>query len=104
MVQHLFQYKLLAQLSPTAIIDEDGSRKIPVVSVQDLLGELSAFVPEIARQAFAEKLASLGAAGLYTSHYCGGDFDAFHSDGHQLRDVCSRQVRVSNFLILISTL
>ena len=45
-------------------MDEDGSRKIPVVSVQDLLGELSAFVPEIARQAFAEKLASLGAAGL----------------------------------------
>ena len=42
-------------------MDEDGSRKIPVVSVQDLLGVLSAFVPEIARQAFAEKLASLGA-------------------------------------------
>ena len=39
-----------------------------------------------------------------TSHYCGGDFDAFHSDSHKLRDVCSSQVRVSNFLILISTL
>ena len=39
-----------------------------------------------------------------TSHCCGDDFNAFHSDGHKLRDVCSSQIRVSNFLILISTL
>ena len=38
--------------------------KTPLASFQDLLGELSPFVPEISRQTFAEKLASLGAVGL----------------------------------------
>ena len=45
-------------------MDEDGGLNTPVVFVQDLLGELSPFVPESTRAAFAEKLASLGAVGL----------------------------------------
>ena len=45
-------------------MDEDGGAKTPVVSFHDLIDELSPFVPESTRQAFAEKLASLGAVGL----------------------------------------
>ena len=46
-------------------MDEDGGPKTPVASLHDLIDELSPlFVPEIAKQAFAEKLASLGAVGL----------------------------------------
>ena len=45
-------------------MDENGGPNTPVVSVQDLLGELSPFVPESTRAAFAEKLASLGAVSL----------------------------------------
>ena len=42
----------------------DVGPKTPVVSFHDLIDELSPFVPESTRQAFAEKLASLGAVGL----------------------------------------
>ena len=45
-------------------MDEDEGLKAPVVSVQDLIDELSPFVPESTMPAFAEKLASLGAVGL----------------------------------------
>ena len=45
-------------------MDEDGGPKTLVVPLHDLIDELSPFVAEFARQAFAEKLASLGAAGL----------------------------------------
>ena len=45
-------------------MDEDGGAKTPVVALHDLIDELSPFVAEFARQAFAEKLASLGAVGL----------------------------------------
>ena len=45
-------------------MDEDGGPKTPVVPLHDLIDELSPFVAEFARQAFAEKLASLGAVGL----------------------------------------
>ena len=45
-------------------MDEDGGAKTPVVPLHDLIDELSPFVPESTRQAFAEKLTSLGAVSL----------------------------------------
>ena len=46
-------------------MDEDAAPKTPVVPLHDLIDELSPFVPESTRQAFAEKLAlRLGAVGL----------------------------------------
>ena len=55
----------LAQVPHTTTMDEDGGSKTPVVFFHDLIDELSPlFVPESTRQAFAEKLASLGAVGL----------------------------------------
>ena len=45
-------------------MDEDGGPKTQVVFYHDLIDGLSPFVPEILRQSFSEKLASLGAVSL----------------------------------------